>query len=165
MKHEAQNKRRAYIVRLCLVYLMLVLFVCVPPTLSRYHSLAEGSSSAQVAAFNWHYEITSAKAGADGAMAAYNFYTTTGIKPGWSDTITVTIQNTSQVTCEYTLSVVNETGNLPLDFTPSSASGVLAQGESKTVTVAVLWPLGENSASLAEKLDAISLNLIYQQVD
>ncbi len=161
MKHEAQNKRRTYIVRLCLVYLMLVLFVCVPPTLSRYHSLAEGSSSAQVAAFNWNYEITSANLG---ALAAFTDYTPDDIKPGWSDTITVTIKNTSQVTCEYTLSV-DETGNLPLDFTLSSASGVLAQGQSTTVTVTISWPSGENSASLAEKLDAISLNLLYQQVD
>ncbi|MBQ8496666.1 MAG: hypothetical protein IJ489_04325 [Clostridia bacterium] len=167
MKLNFEYGRFAYVIRLCVLYFMLVLFVSVPLTLSRYTSDAAGTSTGQVAKFDVNYSI------ADSQGDTQEHITLTDLYPGTKQKYQIIINNNSDVSIEYTLNL--ETLNaLPLVF---SLDGVnYTSSLSKTNTIAlgsqaeildlyIKWDANQNDIKFTEEIDLLIITLHYEQID
>lgn len=113
---------------------------------ARYTSSAAASDGARVAKF----EITEEGLG---AVEQLDVLITADLVPGEIHPKTLTIQNKSEVAVEYTITVKNLTGNLPLQFKVAEMGTTAAEGEyscsarlepneteANTYTLQIIWP-------------------------
>lgn len=169
-------------VAVCLLVAVLATACVIGGTLARYTSSAESSDSARVAVFG-HSELIDISQD-----------WVSGLKPGVSRTYALTVANSSggkvsEVAQLYTIAL-ETSGNLPLQFTLSSADGNTAIGsftESALATgctfasdsmgfdasvkgehrykLTVTWPAEQDSSALAGVPDFIQIDVNVEQVD
>lgn len=130
-------------------------------TYSSYVTEFSGKDQARVAKF----EITES--------GVYEGMITAQLSPGESDTATLVIHNKSEVAVEYTVTVTNVHGNLPLVFAVDgngasegeyTYSDVLAPGSTeKSYVLEIIWPLEENSYLFSGKVDSIKISVDVSQ--
>lgn len=165
MKLNLNKDRFAYVIRLCVLYLMLVLGVSVPLTLSRYTSEAVGEDAGQVAKFDVDMVMTISD---DTDIEVSADYLIENAKPGWENEYTLLITNSSDVTVAYDLSLVRPFENLPLEFTlDEKKSGMLLSGASVMLTIQGVWiPTDANqNPKYADEVDMVTFIIRYEQVD
>ena len=95
------------------------------------------------------------------------------IQPGDSKQIQFAVTNKSEVVVEFSVTVVNKTGNLPLNVpvkgTPKAdtpiVTSVLSPDSSDTVDLSVSWPAEHSDPSYAGKSDILELKVSAVQID
>ena len=128
---------------------------------AKYTVSAEADDSARVAKFSVTEDCTS-------------FSTTLEmpLEPGIY-TKTIQVKNDSEVAVEYTITLENDTDNIPLllavdDQTPTadycSLAHNMAPGTTDTRTITVKWP-GEGAEEYIGKVDLIKVTIIANQID
>lgn len=133
---------------------------------ARYTTSASGSDSARVAKF----EVTEA-----GTVLTDSI--TADLIPGAEETRTIQVTNNSEVVVKYSVTLTNETGNLPLTVSLAKTGGeaadgadydVLAIGESAKYTVSLYWPTSpeaNRSPEYSGKIDQVRITLTAEQMD
>lgn len=148
-------------------YLLVATILVTGVTFSGYISTTSGDDSARVAKF----EIT--ETDLDGLLTTTLQVNTC---PGTTSTKTIKVKNDSEVTVDYTVSVVNLYQNLPLDFWVNDDSAnktqgsysftdALAPGDSKDFELSISWPEGANSTFYVGKVDTIEVTVSAIQKD
>ena len=85
------------------------------------------------------------------------------LKPGESITENVIVTNSGDVQIRYSISIINETSNLPLTFT--SYDGVINPHTSnQSCPITISWPEDKNSPSYSGKVDVIKISISVEQV-
>ncbi len=149
---------------------------------ARYTSSAEGGDHARVAKFSIQGKLTQ-----DGATFKQSIEA--GLAPGDSNPATILIENNSEVAVEYTITVKNETNNLPLSFRMekgSSSPDVTRDGATFTAqqlpgdhtdkyTLYIEWPKPEGDGKEQENrekelsrmgmVDHITVTVTAAQID
>ena len=88
-----------------------------------------------------------------------------GIKPGDSFEKTFKVENNSEVSIRYTVTI-ETTGNIPLKFDPYVIEGDLAPGESSGVkTVNISWNESDKSYLYSDAFDIVTVTIVCQQID
>lgn len=147
---------------------------------ARYYTRSSGTAHARVARF----KIT-------GSGTVFTETIETDATPGTTDTeYTIIIENDSEIKVEYTLTVTNTTGNLPLTFelNPKEVSGTTAPAATTTknekgvsiskavqeagnhtdeYTLNIIWDNSDPEANLAlmGMVDYITISVTVTQVD
>ena len=156
------------VLRLAAVLLILVMLSgrLAVGRFARYTSTVTASDSARVAKFEVKETITLLT---DDIIEP--------LIPGESVVRTIVVENKSEVTVKYSVSLINLTGNLPLAISleksggGASASGtydLLDVGETAAYNVRLYWPdeLAEDrSAEYSGKIDIVRIVLTAEQVD
>ena len=141
------------------VLLCLTLFSCYfsGGLYARYVTQASGEDGARVARFsisiNTELDFKTQRIALGKMM------------PGSSKQIAFTVENNSEVAVAFTTTVVNLTGNLPLEVPQSGVPQTLAPGEKETVVVTVLWDKNNADPSYAGKTDLLEIQIVTAQVD
>lgn len=157
-----------------LAYILAATVVFTGVTFSGYISTTSGSDVARAAKF----EITETITPID------TYYVSAALIPGAYVDTKIVVKNSSEVTVDYTITITNDTGNLPLAFSvyeDENNNGKLDAGEnivatpftktmepsdqSTNYTLRVSWPAQENSAAYAGMKDTISITLDAVQKD
>ena len=147
---------------------------------ARYTAGAAASDGARVAKF----EIK--ETGLDDVHGT-DFLITANLVPGETTTKSLTIQNQSEVAVEYTITVKNMTGNLPLIFNvvANDASAAVSAMECDPVskayscsarldpnetaansyTLQIIWPKEEKSTQYVGMVDTVKVSISAIQVD
>lgn len=148
-----------------------------------------------------HARYTAGAAASDGARVAKFEISETGMEdiqgtellitadlvPGETHTKELTIQNKSEVAVEYTVTVKNVTGNLPLTFDVVAAAGSAAvssvtkdeeTGEyyfsarlepsettANTYTLQIIWPADKSSTQYVGMVDKVKVSISATQID
>lgn len=171
-QQENQGERQFRLNRvigICLAYLLIVLFVLVPTTLSSYVSTTGGSDTARVARMSLDAEIE---------------FSVHAIKPG--ETITIDFElsgENSDVTQAYSIAM-NCTANLPLDYaltctanggTPillekmlpqtTYSGGTLLHGETHAYSLVVSWDETKTDHQYSDEIEYITITTQSVQVD
>ena len=141
------------------MYLLVATVVFTGVTFSSYISSTVGQDTARVAKFDIKGSGTQEIEIDAGAMI-----------PGDSFTKQFTIQNSSEVAVELTITAEMMYHKLPLVLTIDSAPGPLtrtlsALSEEQTYTLTVSWPKEANEITWAGKADVIHLTINAQQID
>ncbi|MBE6972008.1 MAG: hypothetical protein E7446_07850 [Ruminococcaceae bacterium] len=133
---------------------------------ARYSSEVEGEDSARVARF----EVTET-----GTVLTNDIVE--AMIPGETVIRTVSVENRSEVTVKYSVTLVNLTGNLPLALSLEKISGgetdgaaydVLNVGETADYNVVLYWPDDRPEDRCAEysgKIDQVRVVLTAEQTD
>ena len=147
---------------------------------ARYTAGASASDGARVAKF----EITEEGLG---AVEHTEVLITANLVPGETHPKELTIQNLSEVAVEYTVTVTNLTGNLPLSFNlvaedgsaavsamtkdeetgAYSCSARLEPSETKanTYILQIIWPADKNSTQWMGMVDKVKVSMSAIQID
>ena len=143
-------------IRLCLLYLTLLLLITFPSTVSSYTSEAAGQSKGVVAKFGIEFTTE----GFGNSIVPINLF-----YPGQSLEIPVTIQNTSDVTISYQISC-KTLNALPLVITyvPTGDYTVAIHGVKGGV-LKIEWPDSAKDAAYADEIDLLTVTLHYEQID
>lgn len=141
------------------MYLLVATVVFTGVTFSSYISTTSGQDSARVAKFDIKGSGTQAIEIAAGAMI-----------PGDSFTKQFTIQNSSEVAVELTITAEMMYHKLPLQLTIDSVENQLIStlpvgSAEQTYTLTVSWPSTANDITWAGKADVIHLTINAQQID
>ncbi len=139
---------------------------------ARYTTSGSSSDSARVAAFNITQEKTVSK-----TIEA-------NITPGTTQITELVITNKSEVAVEYTLTVTNKTGNLPLKFklapvdgapsvtTESYENGIsinsacqIPGDHTDKYALNIVWEPGDNDLTLIGMVDYITVSVTATQID
>lgn len=124
---------------------------------ARYSSSASGEDGARVARFEIDTSLKTDNAVID----------LSGLKPGETKTIALSVENKSEVSVEYFFTV-ETLKNLPLEITFSGGgSGNLLVNGTKTAehTLTVTWPEEKNDVAYAYELDVVIVLLECHQID
>lgn len=122
--------------------------------LARFVSNDDADDSARVA----KYSVTTT-----GTLT--DEFNISGIKPGDSFDKTFKVENNSEVSIRYTLTI-ETTGNIPLNFDKYVIDGDLAPGESSDEeTVKISWNKSENSYLYSNAFDVVTITVVCQQID
>lgn len=153
------NKRPpiVFIIGILLVCLTLASMCMNPGLYARYASSADASATARVAKFEIDTDLQSQASTLD----------LTDIKPGFSQVITLKVQNKSEVSVTYRFSV-KSMENLPLEFefSDNGAGQLTLDGaQEATHTLTVFWPEDEDHASYASEIDLVTVVLTCTQID
>lgn len=161
MRNKKSNNRTS---SFSIVHVVLLLFCAVLITTNissgiyaRYKTETGDETDTRVAKFSVSTNLESFSQALD----------LTGIKPGSSESITVTVTNDSEVSVHYEFNAVTM-DNLPLKVEWSdSCKGDLHVGGSKTAshTLTITWDSTKNSASYSKEVDAVILTLVCEQID
>lgn len=154
-KHKA--KRPPLLVYV--TYLLVATVVLTGVTFSSYVASTVGQDTARVAKF----EIS-------GAGAQEIQVSAGAMIPGETFNKQFTIQNTSEVSVELSVSAELLYNKLPLELTINSMASPLTQtlgvdSSEQTYTLTVHWPKTANGISWAGKTDVIKLTIGAQQID
>ena len=85
------------------------------------------------------------------------------LKPGESITENVIVTNSGDVQIRYSISIINETNNLPLTFT--SYDGVInPHTNDVSCPITISWPEEQNNPSYSGKVDVIKISIVVEQV-
>jgi len=152
---------RAASILLCLV---LVSSYLVCGMFARYTTSASGSDSARVAKFEIQETGVSTISLND------------PISPGEKVTRTLTVQNKSEVAVEYEVTVVNQSGNLPLKFYVDGSNAtenpvkrtlkpMAVEDVLHEYSLVIEWPDTLTSADLAGLVDHITVSVSATQID
>lgn len=162
-KHVTKRSRRVPL-SVWLAYLLVATLIATGVTFSGYVTEAYGSDSARVAKF----EVSES-----GHMFAS--VPTSNLYPGAVDDYDIKVENNSEVAIRYTITPINTTKNLPLDFYVVKQVGdqevviktgaILAPGEEDTYSLKIVWPVAHNSVEYAGQVDRIQLGLRAEQID
>lgn len=142
-----------------LMYILVATVVFTGVTFSGYISTSSGGDEARVAKF----EITENVIG-----GTEPFYVSASLIPGESHDVTLKVDNKSEVAVDYTVTVTQETDNLPLEFWldgGSNFTGEIGAGESKDFKLSISWPATANDPMYAGMVDSISITLDAVQKD
>ena len=169
--HSKQLSFRAALILFCALLATLGMAVGLH---ARYTSGAAASDGARVAKF----EITEDGLG---AVEQLDVLIDADLVPGEIHTKTLTIQNKSEVAVEYTITVKNMTGNLPLQFkvhemdtTPAegeySCSARLEPNETEvnTYTLQIIWPTDPATncdTKFVGMVDQVKVSISAVQID
>ncbi len=158
-------------IRMAAVLLCLTLLstYMVTGLLARYATSAQGSDHARVAKFSIQ---------ANGQLMQS---VEAKIIPGTPEAVPLIIENNSEVAVEYTVTVTNETKNLPLSFRWEQAEDapamVMAEdgmtftaqqlpgGHSDQYTLYIKWPADQNDPALMGMVDHITVTVTAAQID
>lgn len=162
-KHVTKRSRRVPL-SVWLAYLLVATLIATGVTFSGYVTEAYGSDSARVAKF----EVSES-----GHMFAS--VPTSSLYPGAVDDYDIKVENNSEVAIRYTITPINTTKNLPLDFYVVKQVGdqevvietgaILAPGEEDTYSLKIVWPVAHNSVEYSGQVDRIQLGLRAEQID
>ncbi len=152
-----------------LLLLVIVTAMLIPGMYARFLTRANGGDSAKVASFS----ITSQLLDASDVLTEK---IDLSMKPGDTETYTIKIKNDSEVSVSCTLTVANQTGNLPLELslnggTPDHATvSITADSHSPgdavhTYTLTVHWPTTDNQYTYQGKLDRLTVTVSCVQID
>lgn len=151
----------------CLAYLLVVLFVLIPTTLSSYVSTTSGEDSVRVARMSLDSEIV---------------FSVKQIHPGETVTLDFVLSGeASEVTQEYSL-LMSCTQNLPLSYSLSceptegrpvqgsiqpgqTYSGELKHGEEHVYSLVIYWDASKTAYQYANEFDYITITTQSVQVD
>jgi len=166
MEKRLHKNTRNIPLRLAAVLLCLTLASTsfVSGLFARYVATDQGGDSARVAKFS----ITGSDVLTQPISASF--------APGEEKRdIKIQIANDSEVTVDFTVSVSNETNNLPLELAlakdgttvpGNKATEQLAPGKStKNYTLTIDWPVNKNDPKLMGQLDYILVKVTAVQVD
>lgn len=161
MKVKSNKKRLAYVIRLCVLYLMVAFCLCLTPTLSRYKSEASGDSTGQVAKFDVDL-LVNEKNVAD----TQKCITLKHLHPDNTCTVKVQINNESEVGISYEVTAASYFGALPLDIKVENSNGTLtAGGSTETINVIIQWDENKNDINYSEEIDLLIITLHAEQID
>ena len=139
---NASKRRRDRVIFACVIYLLIVVLVMTPVTLSSYVSTATGSDSATVAKLSLDASDNTAYQGI-GALQ---------LIPGTDAQIKFLVTSNSEVTMDYTLAVFTEGGlpisNLNLSCETENSIGIginVNNLEAGAVYTGGVMALGENN--------------------
>lgn len=133
---------------------------------ARYTTTASGSDSARVAKFEIEETGTVLSSGIEAALV-----------PGEKVERTISVENKSEVIVKYSVSLTNETGNLPLAISLTKMGGVpgdgvdydvLGIGELAEYTVSLYWPDDKPEYCFPEyvgMIDQVRIKLTAEQMD
>lgn len=141
------------------MYLLVATVVFTGVTFSSYISSTVGQDTARVAKF----EVT-------GTGMQEIQINAEAMVPGSQITKQFTVQNTSEVSVELTITAELVYNKLPLQLTiesaPSPLTRTLAVGSSEqTYNLDISWPSSQNNVQWAGKTDVIRLIVSAQQID
>ena len=155
------NKKPAVLyVGLLLLCLTLVSVHLSSGLYARYTMDVSGSDTARVAKFS--FDLSTAE--------EFREQVTLVLKPGDKQTYEFSFANNGETTLEYTVELINTTGNLPLVITEAQ-NGVLPMGESAGPIVGTVeWPTeaekgNPTSPVYAGMVDVIVVRVTVEQVD
>ena len=110
-----------------------------------------------------------AKFSIDSSLDGFSYNAGVTVRPGQPHIIEIEIQNNSEVSLEYFWSFTNQSNNLPLTFSVSSADGdtSIGVGQTETVFITVGWQEGDAflSPDYAGKTDLIRFDFTVAQKD
>ena len=143
------------------LYLLAVLALTLPMTVSKFESTASGSDTAVVAKFKVNMDYGTKE---DGQIWQSKTLNLTGLEPGDTKVFYVKVTNASDVNVKYTVSC-ETAGNLPLDISYDKATGELAFDDTAEVVVTVTWPSTENDPQYAEEVDYLRVVVNFEQIN
>ena len=159
---QQQHTRHTWTV--IVLYLLAVLALTLPMTLSKFESTASGSDTAAIAKFEVGMEYGTRS----GGTLQFQTLNLTDLAPGDTKTFDVVLTNNSDVKVEYRISC-ETAGNLPLTFSYSSSKsdtlGFDTEDKEKTVTVTVTWPSDKNTPELADMVDYLRVIVEFDQIN
>lgn len=124
---------------------------------ARYATKASGQDSARVARFDVSIQTS---------LDLYSEMIPLGeMQPGGSQKIVFTVTNNSEVAVKFTATVVNLTGNLPLEILISGVPQVLDVNEEKTIELTILWDENKSDPVNMGKTDLLELRIVTEQID
>lgn len=143
------------------LYLLAVLALTLPMTLSKFESTASGSDTAAIAKF----EVGMDYGTQNGDTLQSKTLNLTGLKPGDTRTFDVVLTNNSDVKVTYSISC-RTADNLPLTISCED-TGTLGfdDDKTKTVTVTVTWPSDKNTPNLADMVDYLRVTVNFDQIN
>ena len=145
--------RGTLIVLMILLCAIALSAMIVSLTLSRYLTNKAENSHAQTAVFCAEYST-----GTQSTEISLS-----GMKPGDTRTVVLTVKNGSNVPITYSLTA-DVAGAIPLEITFSANTGSLPIGNGTgTHTMTVVWPAAQKDAALAEEIGAVTVFLHYEQ--
>lgn len=142
------------------LYLLAVLALTLPMTVSKFESTASGSDTAVVAKFEVNMDYGT-KSGENLQSQTLDL---TGFKPGDARIFYVQVTNASDVNVKYTVSY-ETAGNLPLDISYDQATGNLPFDDTAEVMVTVTWPSEKNDSKYAEEVDYLRVVVNFEQIN
>ena len=152
-----QTKKHNLIMLILMTVVILLTFVSaslVATTLAKYMSSKTDNNSSVVAKFNVSEALENG--GAEQVL-------TVKLKPGESVTERVLVTNSGDVLIKYTITVINSTNNLPLEFI--GYTGTIAPGQADFVCpITITWPKEKNDPSFSGKVDMIKISIQVEQV-
>ena len=152
-----------FVLRLAAVLLILVMLSTsmLAGRYARYVSTGSGSDSARVARFS----VTE-----ESELLTQDIMF--GISPAESDSVAIQVRNDSEVAIQYTVDLVNSTGNLPMEFSvkagentyPLPFSGDMAPDSQEQYLLIASWD-GAADPSFGGMVDLVQLRLQAIQLD
>lgn len=168
MKDVQLNKKTPFVFKLSLG-LMLVLMITFHMTgglYARYTTTASGGDSARVAKFDFSI---------DNEFVTQMQTLTLDLAPGKFQEVAVSVKNEGEVALRCVVSVVNLTGNLPVqiegasgnlqDGIPVTVSQSIGIGSSTTFNWKIIWPADEKDVEDMGKMDVMRITVAVEQVD
>jgi len=168
-KYQHKNKTKMNIpICIAAVLLCLALFsTCfVSGLFARYAASTQSGDDARVARFSIEGECT-----------LWNTIDASLI-PGESKTVKIDINNDSEVALEYTVTVANETNNLPLELRMEKTGGAgpadtdttftgqwLPGSHTDKYTLYIKWDEDKNDPALMGMVDYIKVTVMAAQID
>ncbi len=159
MKFRYEKASRAYLFRILLVYVLILLCIAVPITVSRYVASDNAQDQAGVAKFNVTQSGTLTQTISDVSFGGGE----------WEHAYTFTIENNSEVGVVYSVEVTSS-GNLPLEFlwdgaetaTPLEDKRLESDGDEATHSLVVRWA-GPKDAKYSGLIDMITVTVTCEQ--
>jgi len=152
-KYDAKSPVMFY-VALVLCFIVLVSFNATSKLYARYATEDSASDSARVAKFS----ITATEDTINTFALAVE-----GLRPGEVRQFVITVTNNSEVAINCTITVENKTNNLPLILNPVSQN--FSIGQSADVVFEVSWGGSNDSPDFAGKIDLLSVQVVFSQID
>jgi len=166
-----QKSRFNRVIGACVAYLLIVLLVLIPTTLSSYISTTSGTDTARVARIS---------------LDTVAYLEVDPIKPGHTTTIEFDLSGEfSEVTQEYSFSM-STTGNLPFEYTLTGTAtdggtpiavdgplqfqslytgGILRYGEVHHYVLTITWDANKTAHQYANEIEYITITTQSVQVD
>ena len=185
-EHEARKpaeqrrtgaKRKRPPIFVYMMYILVATVVCTGVTFSSYISTVSGGDEARVAKF----DVT------ETGLNSFESVAVTVKRPGTEQEFDLNITNNSEVSVRYTVTIMNQSDNLPLHFLVQQNDGgtmdwdktnaaqtlytfeeVLAPGAVKAYKLLVYWPDTDpefTKTSYAGKTDTLKVQITANQED
>ncbi len=162
MEQSNRKTPAVFIVGMVLFCLVIISSHLTGGLYARYATSATGGDAARVAVFN--VLVTSNET----LVTDSTLIDLGEMQPNQQGkTITFTVNNQSEVTVEFLVTVENVTQNLPIDVEGSGVGGQLEPGASGTYAFSVLWRTGaaNTDPKYAGQTDLLKLSVVARQVD
>lgn len=154
------NKRPpiVFIVGVALACMTLLSVHMTSGLYARYVSQGSGADDARVAKFAVTTDV----------QTQAQELVLTDIQPGYKQTITLQVENQSEVSVRYAFKVESYE-NLPLEISFDSGGGtgelLLGENQTATHTLTITWPEGKTDAEYVSEIDLVTVVLVCTQID